>query len=319
MTDAGPIIVLGASGFVGRQVVADLSEHWPGFIVAVTRRRVDVPINVHLIQVMHDSVATRSDEFPVGGVVVNLIFDRTASREGNLALASAIADLCGRIRAERLVHVSTADVVGRAAAGLVDETVTCRPVTPYQSTKLAVEERLRGQVGSDRSLIVVRPTAVFGSGGHNLRKLTRALIAGSTLGNYARACLFGRRAMHLVPVETVAAAVRLAAASERAVTDGLYFVGADDDPENNFSDVERILRAGLGLEPYSVPPIRLPEWTLETALRLSGRLSLDLGIRFDARRLAAAGFAAPVTLNAALQRYANEAREEIAHTGVPQA
>ncbi len=116
--------------------------------------------------------------------------------------------------------------------------------------------------------------------------------------------------MHLVPVETVVAAVRFAMVSGRAPSDGLYLVAADDASENNFEDVERIVRDGLAIRARPFPSLRLPSGLLTLMLRLSGRLSMDAHARLSTARLAGAGFRPPVTLGEALVRYARIARAE---------
>lgn len=307
-----PVVVLGASGFVGRHLVADLVKRWSGPVLVVSRRAPGTgPAGVETIQADLGDPSW-SGRVPTGAAFVNLAWDATGGRDANLALADGVARACAAAHAERLVHVSTAMVAGRARGPWIDERTPCRPVNEYQRTKLDVEARVAARSRDRVGLVVLRPTAVFGAGGLNLRRLARDLLTRPAAENYLRACLYGRRPMHLVPVETVVRVVEFAAREARAIVDGVYMVSADAAPSNNFADVERVMRGALGLPARRLPPVRLPAGALAFAMRAAGRLSGDPAARFSSVRLDAAGFVPPVMFEAALAAYAARARDEVA-------
>jgi nucleoside-diphosphate-sugar epimerase len=303
------LVIFGANGFVGGHVRRAASA-WARDVRLVTRRPTEPAPHE---QVVHGDLREPSSfaaTLPKGSVFVNLAFDADAPADVNLAMTDGLASIAGACAASRVVHLSTATVVGPCPDRWISEDTPCRPATPYQRTKLAIEARLHERASTAFPLVVLRPTAVFGENGRNLKKLTNDLRTRPRLENYVRACLYGRRAMNLVPVETVAAAVRFAATSPRAIDDGLYQVAADEAPENNFADVERLVRRGLGLRDRRVEPIRLPAAALTAILKASGRYSLNPAARFSGDRLRRAGFTPPVTFVDALERYAAAARDE---------
>ncbi len=202
-------------------------------------------------------------------------------------------------------------VVGLAGALPVTEATPCRPVTPYQRTKLEVEHRLRARLAEVCPCIVLRPTAVFGRGGWNLRKLVDDLATRPRYENYVRGCLFGRRPMNLVPVETVAGAIRFVALADTGAAGDLFLVADDEAATNNFLDVERTLRQALGMADDRLPRLLLPTGLLTTVLRLSGRLSFHPATTFSSARLERAGFVRPVTFAQALATYAAEVRPPV--------
>lgn len=309
---AAALVVLGASGFLGSNLLRAASATWTGPVVAVSRRALSVPAGVRAITASIADPASFVREVPPGAVVVNLIYGWTAGYEGNLALARDVANLCSAVAAERLVHVSTAGVTGQSGSTWITEATEPRPTSAYQKEKMAVEEWLHAW--SDREghrLVVLRPTAVFGSGGLALRKLAGQLRRRPWPTSYAQSCLFGRRTMNLVPVENISAAILFVAQSDRALVDRLYLVGADEAPENNFHDVERALRRGLGLASYPVPVLPLPSGFLAFVLRRLGRLTVDFNARFSSARLRAAGFEPPLTFAEALERYAAGVAREL--------
>lgn len=295
------LVIVGASGFVGAYVrrAAVAGER-----IVVSRKALNLLPGERLAQCALDRPDALIGVVPRRSVVLNLAYDAGAGHDANVALADTLAAVCVGVGAERLVHVSTATVTGLVRERWVSESTGSRPVTAYQRTKLAVEERLRDGLRGVCPLVILRPTAVFGAGGLNLRKLVADLKTRPWYENYARACLFGARPTNLVPVETVAAAVVFAAASPSAIHDGVYLVADDESAENNFRDVEAIMRRGLHLPPYPIPPVPLPTSVLTTALRASGRFTLDPRTRFSSARLDSAGFRRPVTFLEALTTYA---------------
>jgi nucleoside-diphosphate-sugar epimerase len=303
------LVIVGANGFVGRHVRRAAAD-WARDVVLVTRGSIDPSPHERVVRGNLQDPSSFAAQIPKGSVVVNLAYDASAPAETNLAVADGLAAIAEACAAARLVHVSTATVVGPCSDRWITEDTPCRPVTPYQRTKLAIEDRLRARATGAFPLVVLRPAAVFGENGLNLKKLTRDLRTRPFMESYLRACLFGRRAMNLVPVETVAAAVRFAATSPRAIGDGLYLVAADEAPENNFADVEHIVWRGLGLRDRAIAPVRLPGYVLAAALKMSGRYVLNPAARFSSERLRRAGFDPPVSFIEALARYAEAARDE---------
>lgn len=305
MPDSPLLVLVGGTGFVGRGVLARLAPDWDGEIRVWGRR----PAAGLPAAARFDRVDLREREsviaaLPTGSTVVNLAYSRAGGLEENLAMSANLAEACLRRSAERLVHLSTAVVAGLVREEWVTETTPCRPADEYQRTKLEVEAQLERLTRGHLPLLLLRPTAVFGRGGANLRQPVQSLLSGPRALNYLRSCLYGRRAMNLVPVETVAAAVEFFLRGPNAPREGVYLVTADEEPENNFRDVERRLLRGLGRRDYRIPPPPLPPWCLETLLRLRGRLVLHPTTRFSSARLRGAGFTAPLPLGEALERYA---------------
>jgi nucleoside-diphosphate-sugar epimerase len=279
---------------------------WPGPIVAIGRHAPDEAAPVIIVRSDIRDVAALVTNVPSEGVIVNTAYAPSGSAAENVALAEAVADLAARTRSAGLVHISTAVVVGPHAPRLVDEDTPCRPVGDYQRTKLEIERHLAARLRDTCPLIILRPTAVFGEGGANLRKLATDLRSRPAIENYARACLFGRRPMNLVPVETVAAAV-LFAASRCADRTTVWIVSDDDAEGNDFHGVEHTIRRALPARAHPLPVVPLPRVLLSMAQRVAGRRTLPVDVRFSAARLRAAGFVAPVTFPEALARYAEAA------------
>jgi nucleoside-diphosphate-sugar epimerase len=217
-----------------------------------------------------------------------------------------LADVAARHHIRRLVHCSTAVVVGRTRAPIVSEDTPCQPTTDYERAKYGIEMALGAAAVGRFPLAVLRPTAVFGPGLHNLVALIDALRDGHGVVNYARASLFGRRHLHLLPVETVIAALLFATLGLDGY-DGVdqparYIVSADDEPGGDFCTIEARIRRSLGL-PAAPPPVKIPSVGLRLMLRAAGRSDTNPQRVYDGSRLRKRGFLAPVALGEAIDRY----------------
>jgi nucleoside-diphosphate-sugar epimerase len=286
------LVILGASGFLGRTLLDGV--HLPMPVKAVSR---NIPSGAALTQ---NNVTWRAADLstsmsliPVldaGDVVINLAYSADGGEVANLQLIDSIVEACLRSGVARLVHCSTAIVAGKASSSRVVESTPCVPQTQYERTKWAVEKRVLAALSKGLDVAVLRPTAILGPGGQNLVTLARALQNGNRLINYLRASCFGRRAMHLVPARNVAGALLHVALLPAALGGNVYIVSSDNDPENNFQDVERALLRALGLKPRKLPLLPVPPQLLSILLWLLGRSDTDTTRTYDPQKLRETNF-----------------------------
>jgi nucleoside-diphosphate-sugar epimerase len=303
------IAVCGAAGFIGGHLLAALASD----------RAASVRVLVH----RHDprtgqaaaNTATVSGDLlrpeslgafvAPGSTVVNLAYLEAASHDDNLAAATNLARACRAGGARRLVHVSTATVVGAVRDDVITEATLPDPRTDYERTKLAVERRLAKEASGALELVVLRPTAVFGPRGRNLLALAGRLATGAAPVNYVLSCLHGRRRLNLVCVDNVVAAIRFVSSLPVMGGSDTFIVSDDDDPLNNYRAVESLLAARLGRGGYPVPPLPVPAAFLAAVLRLRGRSNANPNRVYSAAKLARAGFRPPTTLAAGLESFAD--------------
>ena len=128
-----------------------------------------------------------------GSTVINLAYSGNSSPEDNMTMVENLIQACRRAKVSRLVHCSTAVVVGENPSSIVTEDTRCLPVTPYERTKYQIESLLLDTANDDLNIYILRPTAVIGAGGQNLRKLLFEIEAGNSVMNYIRSSVFGKR------------------------------------------------------------------------------------------------------------------------------
>lgn len=222
----------------------------------------------------------------------------------HIEAARALAACTLRAGAERLVHCSTAVVVGDVAVDRVDEDTPCRPVSQYERAKFEIESVLSQALKGAVPVAILRPTAVVGPGGQNLVKVARELTAGRRSVGYLRACLYGTRRMNLVCVDNVAEALTLLLFRESPGAHDTYLVSDDDDPGNNYRDVRRALMKHFGISGDSLPVLPAPSAILSAVQRLAGRSATNPMRYYDAARLTRAGYRKATTLSEGLEGFA---------------
>lgn len=305
------LVILGAGGFLGKTLIASGCCSLP--IKAVAR---SVPADAALKGPDISWFAgdlLKPDFLPAvlerGDLVCNLAYIIAGSEAENLRLIDNVIDACVQRQAARLVHCSTAIVIGAAPQVHIVESIPCMPVTPYERNKWNVEQRVLQAVRRGLDVGILRPTAIVGAGGENLRKLARQLQSDSAALNYLRASLFGKRPLHLVPVRNVAAALLHLAALRPALQGSIYQVCSDDDSDNNFLSVEKALLQALGLRPRKWPLLIVPTWVLRALLALRGRSPADVTRIYDGRKLLETGFRPADSVLDAVRQFGQQFRD----------
>lgn len=298
------LVILGAGGFLAKAIIERGINVFP--IKAVVRKKKSETQNSDRITWFEadlltagalDGILEKED------IVVNTAYIPGDNDSDNLHLINNVIDSCIQNKVKRLIHCSTANVVGAVKSSHIDETIECKPLTKYEQVKFAVEEQVLKSGLKDLNIIVLRPTAIVGSEGKNLVKLADALMKGSPVVNYLRASLFKNRKMHLVSVHNVAAAILHLSTQESLFGRDIYFISSDDDPKNNFLSVETILRETLGLRRRKIPLLPIPSSFLSMLLKFKGRSEFNLSRTYDSQKLFATNFIPVDSLDNAVSEF----------------
>jgi nucleoside-diphosphate-sugar epimerase len=301
------ICLIGGTGFLGGHLLKML-EQQDRFKVKILSRKPDIQLshfkNVCLVLGdMLDESSLMSFLEP-GSIVVNAAYMTARPHEDNLKGTLNLSDSCDKVGVARLIHVSTAVVVGRASENVITEVSHCKPVTRYEKTKLDIENALLSSLSKKCQITIVRPTEVFGEGGKGLLKLAKALTSGSPLINDLKKSLFYRRRLNLVCVDNVVAAIGFLISTEKDVDRQCFIVSDDEAEENNYYDVVTLLAESLGADRAPRAFFECPPLILSAVLWMAGRSNTNPYRSYSCEKLLRLGFRKPVSFQEGLKRFA---------------
>ena len=301
--------ITGATSFIGRHLLRTLAD----------RKDVDLRLLVHHhpndMKIKGDNVTIFTgdllkpesiDKFLMPEcTVINLVYLRNGTENENLLAMTNLAMACRKAHVKRLVHCSTAVVVGTAAEDDITEDTECHPFSAYEILKYKIENLLKEFADNYFELVVLRPTAVLGEGGKNLLKLSDELNKRNQLANYLKSCLFNHRNMNLVCVDNVTGALLLLANADTKMNGDVFIISDDDDLINNYRDIEKYLMNSFGYNDYIVPRLPVPKIILRILLSLSGKSNANPQRRYHSDKLFNAGFKKSVTFENGLASFAD--------------
>jgi nucleoside-diphosphate-sugar epimerase len=247
-----PILVLGANGFIGREVVAGLaSTDWATPILAVRKpsvNRNDLEYRtVDATRVESVSAAMQG----VTGIVNCVAGDATTIVSASKALVAAAERMNSALR---IIHLSTMSVYG-SAVGRVEETAPLRgDLGPYSAAKVAAE----ATIAAYPHAVMFRPGCVFGPGSEQWSIRIARLLLARRLGDLGAA---GDGFCNLVHVGDVVLAI-LRALENPGVEGRVFNLSTPEPPTWN----EFLVKYGTALN--AVPIRRLSR----RRLRIEGKL-----------------------------------------------
>lgn len=284
------VCVTGAGGFIGAHLLSALSEK--GVTIRILSRS-EVEHSKAGVETYIGDLIDRNSLVPfLAGADLLINLAHPAALVSDVEFSSAISNLAISAREaclKRVLHTSTAMVVGKSLGNVVDELSELRPVSAYERRKCLAETIIQEELSGTVDVGVIRPTAVFGSGSQNLLKLAATIIDGPVWRREVLRFVHGTRRMHLVNVDDVVAAICFFAFSERSLCGNVFLVSADEEPENNYQAVDSILGKAMG-KPGPKKSTALPHFILKALLAVAGRSQSNPQLFFDGSKLKSWGF-----------------------------
>lgn len=303
------VALTGASGFIGSHLLENLSKCSNLSIRLLVNRSLKATLkeskNISIVQGNLLDSKTLNGFVETGCIVINLAYLHGVSHDVNIAAVNNLLEACYKTKIKRLIHCSTAVLSGEAATERVTENTTCKPLQEYGITKRRIEKIILEKSNGVFETVILRPTAVFGKGGQNLVQLIDSLINGNRFVNYLKSCIYQHRRMHLVYIDNVVAAIRFLMQKERDINGEIFIISDDDDPSNNYRDIERYLMARIGCKEYPITPISMPFTILKLLLRMTGKINDNPNLVYDCSKILTAGFQKPLSFNEGLLRFSD--------------
>jgi nucleoside-diphosphate-sugar epimerase len=296
------VLVTGATGFVGRYVVANLAHR--GHLVRATVRNAasaSLPKEVEVVET-GDLTPNFAWDVALEGVCHIVHAAGLAHADAHLAEARydlvntqvtlALAQAAVKSNARRFVYLSSIRAQTGFSADLpLSERDDPRPTDAYGRSKLAAE---RGLAALDIAWVALRPVVVYGPGVKaNMSALMR--LAQSPLPLPLAGLGAGRS---ILAIENLADAIAFCLTPD--CPERRAYIVADPDPVN-IAGMIAAMRAGLGRSPgmFKVPEVLLA--SLAWALGESGRYKkLVSGLIASPAALTEAGWKPPVRSEVAL-------------------
>ncbi len=253
--------VTGASGFIGGHLIRALrSGGWDVRVLVHKTPLAGIPGVDSVSGDIGDESALKAAMagvdvvFHLAAAVGSAVTDPRAFREVNVGGTEAVLAAARKSGARRVVHFSSAGVLGAMKAeDVADEDYPPVPHTLYDRTKFEAEEAARRAAEAGLDVVIVRPGWVYGPGDRRTFKLIRAVCR-------RKLVLVGGAPGRQTPVfvDDLAAGAVLAARNGRA--GAVYHLAGDEIL--SAGEMVRVVAEACGVAP---PRLKLPKGPLLAA------------------------------------------------------
>lgn len=264
------VLVTGGTGFIGRYLVANLLQDGltvyvltrdPGSYAAPHKRVKLIAGDLARLPDLPDEI---SSVYHCAGVINNEDLMEDVNVFGTRKIVEAAMK-----RGCRLIHLSSAGVVGMTRSDHIDEETECRPRSIYEKTKLEAEKIVLEGVAMGLKAQVLRPTIVFGSGRNPVKDSFLHLVSAVKSGRYRN---IGSGIYNLIHASEVVFAMR-ALDNDIVPNAGVYFINTPI----KFSEFSMIVKAATTGKTDRVASIPYP--VAYCAAALFSMLSVVTGAR----------------------------------------
>lgn len=248
------ITIIGGSGFIGTYLCRELENQGADFEIIDLNISKSFPTKTKVADVRNIESLRKTI---TGNIIINLaaihsdnISDKTEYWRTNVDGAQNITTVCREKKIKKIIFTSSVAVYGFAKPG-ADELEAIEPFNEYGRTKFQAEEQFRKWHYEDQcSLIIIRPTVVFGEGNRgNVYNLISQIYSGKFImvGN-------GQNKKSMAYVKNIAAFLNACVSAD--VSYGLY--NYVDTPDFTMDKLVEIIRLHLKGKPSI--GIKIPYW-----------------------------------------------------------
>lgn len=188
-----PVLILGASGFIGSRVAAALARS-PIYRPIAASRRSPIPVDATNMQSMLGALRDVD-------CVVNCI---AGSESAMVKATQVLCDAARSLPPRRIVHLSSMAVYGAATGSVAEDHRAVEPISGYGKAKIACEDIVGRYVSDGGDAVILRPTCVFGPGSTQWTTRLARLLEARRIGDLGSA---GDGCCNLAFIDDVVAAI----------------------------------------------------------------------------------------------------------------
>lgn len=296
------LAITGATGFLGRQVVAErISQGCFKLRLLMRDRKTFKHLSSDTVTICEGDLMrpkSLNGFLQPNSTLMHLAY-LSKSGAANIRVISNLIEAVKQSSVKRVVHCSTAVVIGFNAKGVVTENTMPAPKGEYQQTKYRIEEILRAELPPNVELAILRPTEIIGPGGQGLQGMIKRLRYERSYKNFLYHSILKSRRFNYVSVYNVVAALILLATTPIKQMGDIYNISDDDDIDNNYAAVEKIIYSNLKYQHEYSFDIGLPRPFLSLLFKLMPSHSPPNRI-YSNSKICSLGYRKVVTLHSAI-------------------
>jgi nucleoside-diphosphate-sugar epimerase len=299
------VLVTGATGFIGRHLVEELSRSNTCEILCLLRNprkpKLRLPSNTKIIPGDITDLASLEEALrqPIDAVFHCAGYVESKNpellRTINVKGTENICKICLKQKVKRLVYLSSVAVVSGNNQIPLTENLPYKASNMYGLSKIAAEKKVLTYREKGLPCVILRPSMVYGEGEPHLMKRLVTLIKYRLLPMYTT----GTNKLHLVYVKNVVAAMLFSLENE-AFLHGTYFVA--DKEILTISELIRIMRAAIGAKPVLPVVEAVFPFLLKIAYLRKGTAVFFKDRVYDTGAITCLGFLPPYDAASALMR-----------------
>jgi 2-alkyl-3-oxoalkanoate reductase len=159
------VLVIGATGFIGRALVAELASSGIPRIKATSRRITKDAYSQYKTVECLPSDVMEIDSLVSAMAYVDVVIDCYRDDRTSLLAINNVLRACVARGVKRLVYLSSIAAYGEASDIVSEDTPPAEPISGYGRAKLSAENACRSEASDALKIAIVRPSLVYGPGG----------------------------------------------------------------------------------------------------------------------------------------------------------
>ena len=249
------VFLTGATGFVGGHLMANLLKDNVSVVAMIRQKEPDIlkhkTSNYNgKLQFFRSDIRNKIN-LPVGITSIyhcaGVISQEEKMQEVNVEGTHRVVEAALERRC-RLIHLSSAGVVGKSKNRLIDENTICKPRNIYETSKYEAEKIVLDGIAKGLQAQILRPPIIFGAGRKEKQDRFLQLCRAMKRGTYRN---IGNGIFNLIHVNEMVRVMRMLD-SDAISNEGIYFINTPI----YFRDMDRIVKketTGKFEESFSIP------------------------------------------------------------------